>query len=154
MTEATSWRGKAALWYRVAGHQSDHFHSRGISIREGAKGGRIQRHMATGARGQGAIQSNEIALGRGKKRKRMMREGGREGWREGEREGGKGSRKYYIILCIPPQDHGNSLIRTTSVPAVQWQGFSSLLKQNCKTAGKGRFLWIVYMLGSSTICTH
>lgn len=75
--------------------------------------------MATGARGQGAIQSNEIALGRGKKRKRMMREGGREGWREGEREGGKGSRKYYIILCIPPQDHGNSLIRTTSVPAVQ-----------------------------------
>lgn len=43
MTEATSWRGTAALWYRVAGHQSDHFHSTGISIREegwvGAGGG-------------------------------------------------------------------------------------------------------------------
>lgn len=75
--------------------------------------------MATGARGQGAIQSNEIALGREKKRKRMMREG-REGGMEGrERDGGEGGRKYYIILCIPPQDHGNSLICTTSVPAVQ-----------------------------------
>lgn len=42
--------------------------------------------MATGARGQGAIQSNEIALGRGKKRKRMMREGGRDGGKERGRE--------------------------------------------------------------------
>lgn len=30
-------------------------------------GGRMQHHMATGARGQGAIQSNEIALGKEKK---------------------------------------------------------------------------------------
>lgn len=45
-------------------------------------GERIQHHMATGARGQGAIQSNETALGREKKRKIMMRDRGRE--RQGE----------------------------------------------------------------------
>lgn len=61
--------------------------------------------MATGACGQGAIQSNEIALGREK------RKNNDEAGREGETERGKGSGKYYIILCIPPQDHGNSLIR-------------------------------------------
>lgn len=77
-------------------------------------------------------QSNLMRLHwREKKRKIMMREGGR-----GETEEGKGSGKYYIILCIPPQDHGNSLIRTTSVPAVHWPGFSSLLKHNWRTGGK------------------
>lgn len=50
----------------------------------GGVGGRIQRHMATWACGQGAIQSNEIALGREKKRKIMMKERW-EGVRGGER---------------------------------------------------------------------
>lgn len=49
---------------------------------EGA-GERIQHHMVNGARGQGAIQSNEIALGIEKEGEIMMkgrREGGRRQW--------------------------------------------------------------------------
>lgn len=66
MTEATSWRGTAAQRYGVAGHQSDHFHSGGIAIKEEGGGGG-QHHMATWACGQGAIQSNEIGPGRKRK---------------------------------------------------------------------------------------
>lgn len=79
MTEATNWKWRSALCYRIAGHQSDPFHSRGIGIRRGEGGGeKMQRHMATGFCGQGAIQSNEIASGSEKtrkKRKRVMRAG-------------------------------------------------------------------------------
>lgn len=70
------------------------------------EGERMQRHMATGVRGQGAIQSNETAQGR--KREGKRDEGWREGGSEGT-EGEEGDRKYYIILCVPPQDHSNSL---------------------------------------------
>lgn len=38
MTEATSWRGTAAQRYGVAGHQSDHFHSGGITIKKEGRG--------------------------------------------------------------------------------------------------------------------
>lgn len=44
-------------------------------------GEKIQRHMATRACGQGAIQSNEITLGREKEKKN---DEGQEGGREGE----------------------------------------------------------------------
>lgn len=70
--------------------------------------------MATWARGQGAIQSNEIALGRERREKNND-----EGMAGGRDRGRRRGRKYYIILCVPPKDHGNSLIRATSVPAVQ-----------------------------------
>lgn len=75
MTEATNWKWRSALCYRIAGHQSDPFHSRGIGISRGEGGGeKMQRHMATGFCGQGAIQSNEIASGSEKTRKKKEKE--------------------------------------------------------------------------------
>lgn len=100
-----------------------------IGIKKGGGGcWGTQRHMATWACGQGAIQSNEIAPGR--KRKIMM-----EGWWEGE------SREQWVVgnitsLCIPPRDHGNS--RTRSTAAVHWAVFSSLLKQKLEGRWKKR----------------
>ncbi len=79
--------------------------------------------MATGVCGQGAIQSNEIALGREKKRKIMTMESGRAGETKGDRVVGN-----ITSFCVPPQDHGNSLICTTSVPADPVTGFFQLVK--------------------------
>lgn len=73
MTEATSWRGTAALWYRVAGHQSDHFHSTGISIREEGWGG------AAGGGGGGYNATWPLGLvARGQSNLMRLHWGGRE----------------------------------------------------------------------------
>lgn len=68
--------------------------------------------MATGARGQGAIQSNAIALGREKNND--------EGGREGGTQGGKRRGKYYITPCTytssRPLQQSNTNDLSTSSP--------------------------------------
>lgn len=67
-------------------------------------GGGGQRHMATWACGQGAIQSNEIAPGR----ERKNNDGGMVG---GESGGETSGRKYYITLYTSarPWQQSNTL---------------------------------------------
>lgn len=72
MTEATSWRRTAAQWYGVAGHQSVHFHSGGIGIKEEGRGGGVSvgGHNATWLLGLVARgQSNLMRLHQGEREK-------------------------------------------------------------------------------------
>lgn len=104
--------------------------------------------MATGACGQGAIQSNEIAGGREKKRKIMMRRGGgrdREGW------GIENITSFCVLLLRTMATV--AYIRPVYLQSHE-QVFSSLLKQKCSTDEEDRFVWIAYILGSSPVCTQ
>lgn len=73
-----------------------------------------------------------------------MRVGGRE--RE-TKSRGEGSGKYYIILCTPPQDHGNSLACAHDLCTCSPEsGFFQLVKIKLQDSVEERFGWIVDML--------
>lgn len=70
MTEATSWRGELCCDIGLPDiNQATSTPQEWVQAEAGGGRGTQQRHMATGARDQGAIQSNESALGREKERK-------------------------------------------------------------------------------------
>lgn len=103
MTEATSWRGEAALWYRVAGHQSAHFHSRriGTAWRGAGRGYSATWPLGLVTRGQ----SNLMSVHWGEREKENK-------WR------GKGAVENITSPCVRCLDHGNSQICSASRPAL------------------------------------
>lgn len=68
-----------------------------------------------------------------------MRVGGRE--RE-TKSRGEGSGKYYIILCTPPQDHGNSLACAHNLCTCSPEsGFFQLVKIKLQDKSRGG-IWL------------